>query len=197
MHGQTFRQAGCTALTGVEAISNGVPAFRPPKSRNAATTLALMGLCAIVMFAGITALALISDVHLAADPCQFAGPEHCTTAPQRTVIAQLAAAVLGGSHSFGFYLTQAATALILILAVNTAFNGFPLLASVLARHHYLPRQLYTRGDRLVFSNGVIALAAAAELLLWAFRASVTHLIHLYILGVFTSFTFSQIGMVRH
>ncbi|WP_432096788.1 amino acid permease [Streptomyces sp. bgisy100] len=190
--------SGSSALTGVEAISNGVPAFRPPKSRNAATTLAAMGLIAIVLFSGVTALALISDVHIADDACRLTGfPGDCENAPQRTVIAQVAAAVFGGDESFGFYYIQTVTALILILAANTAFNGFPLLASVLARHRYLPRQLYTRGDRLTYSNGIIALATVAGLLLWVYRASVTSLIHLYILGVFTSFTLSQIGMVRH
>ncbi|MGC0415913.1 APC family permease [Embleya sp. AB8] len=190
--------SGCTALTGVEAISNGVPAFRKPKSRNAATTMSVMGLIAVLMFAGITALALISDVHITEDTCRLTGiPGDCHTTPQRTVIAQLAAAIFGGPHSVGFFYIQTATALVLVLAANTAFNGFPLLASILAQHRYLPRQLHTRGDRLAFSNGIIALAVVAAGLLWAYHASVTSLIHLYILGVFTSFTLSQTGMVRH
>lgn len=190
--------SGCTALTGVEAISNGVPAFRKPKSRNAAATMAAMGLIAVLMFAGITALAMIADVRIAADTCRLTGFEgDCRTVPQRTVIAQLAAAVFGGSDGFGFFYVQAATALVLILAANTAFNGFPLLASILAQHRYLPHQLHTRGDRLAFSNGILALALVAAALLWAYDASVTSLIHLYILGVFTSFTLSQTGMVRH
>ncbi|WP_331768233.1 APC family permease [Embleya sp. NBC_00896] len=190
--------SGCTALTGVEAISNGVPAFRKPKSRNAATTMTAMGLIAVVMFSGITALALISDVHITEDTCRLTGMSgDCHTTPQRTVIAQLAAAIFGGDHSIGFFYIQAATALVLILAANTAFNGFPLLASILAQRRYLPRQLHTRGDRLAFSNGIIALALVAAGLLWAYQASVTSLIHLYILGVFTSFTLSQTGMVRH
>lgn len=190
--------SGCTALTGVEAISNGVPAFRRPKARNAAATLAIMGLIAVTMFAGVTALALITGVHIAADPCRLTGQaQDCATRPQRTVIAQVAAAVFGGDGSAGFYLVQAATALVLVLAANTAFNGLPLLASTLAQHRYLPQQLHTRGDRLAFSNGILALAVVAGLILWAFQASVTHLIHLYILGVFTSFTLSQAGMVRH
>jgi hypothetical protein len=113
------------------------------------------------------------------------------------VIAQLAAATLGGHHSPGFYYIQAATALILILAANTAFNGFPLLGSILAEHRFLPRQLHTRGDRLAFSNGIILLAVIAGVLIYAFNGSVTRLIQLYILGVFTSFTLSQAGMVRH
>ncbi|MFI5528757.1 APC family permease [Kitasatospora sp. NPDC051853] len=189
--------SGCTALTGVEAISNGVPAFRGPKSRNAATTMAAMGIIAVVMFSGVTALALIAKVHIAEDACQLTGFADCATAPQQTVIAQLAAATFGGSDSVMFYVIQAVTALVLILAANTAFNGFPLLASILAEHRYLPRQMHTRGDRLAFSNGIIALALVAGGLLWLYDADVTSLIHLYILGVFTSFTLSQTGMVRH
>ncbi|MFE7776972.1 APC family permease [Streptomyces sp. NPDC057445] len=189
--------SGCTALTGVEAISNGVPAFRKPKPRNAAATLAAMGVIAVTMFVGVTALALVAKVHIAQDPCSLTGLADCENYTQRTVVAQLAAAVFGGENSFGFYYVQAATALVLILAANTAFNGFPLLASILAQHRYLPRQLHNRGDRLAFSNGILALAVVAGLLLWAYRANVTSLIHLYILGVFTSFTLSQTGMVRH
>ncbi|MER5862493.1 APC family permease [Kitasatospora sp. NPDC002040] len=189
--------SGCTALTGVEAISNGVPAFQKPKSRNAATTMAVMGITAIVMFSGITTLALVAKVHITEDSCRLIGfTGDCGTA-QQTVIAQLAAAIFGGDHSIPFYLVQAVTALVLILAANTAFNGFPLLASILAEHRYLPRQLHTRGDRLAFSNGIIALALVAGGLLWLYDADVTSLIHLYILGVFTSFTLSQIGMVKH
>ncbi len=190
--------SGCTALTGVEAISNGVPAFRVPKSRNAAATMAVMGTTAVVMFIGITTLALVSDVHIADDACHLTGfPGDCASAPQQTVIAQLAAAIFGGDQSVLFYFIQAVTALVLILAANTAFNGFPLLASILAEHRYLPRQMHTRGDRLAFSNGIIALAVVAGGLLWLYDADVTSLIHLYILGVFTSFTLSQIGMVKH
>ncbi|WP_329043388.1 APC family permease [Streptomyces sp. NBC_00178] len=189
---------GCTALTGVEAISNGVPAFRKPKSRNAAITLAAMGLIAVTMFVGVTTLAIVSKVHIADDACRLTGlGEDCSTYQQRTVMAQVAAAVFGGERSVGFYYIQAATALVLVLAANTAFNGFPLLSSVLAQRRYLPRQLHSRGDRLAFSNGIVALAVTAGLLLWGFKASVTALIHLYILGVFTSFTLSQTGMVRH
>ncbi|MDT0611836.1 APC family permease [Streptomyces lancefieldiae] len=189
--------SGCTALTGVEAISNGVPAFRRPKPKNAASTLAVMGVIAITLFAGVTTLAIVTEVHIAGDACRLTGLTDCGAHAQRTVIAQLAAAVFGGNTSLGFYYVQAATALILILAANTAFNGFPLLASILAEHRYLPRQLHNRGDRLVFSNGVIALAVVAGLLLYGFEARVTSLIHLYILGVFTSFTLSQTGMIRH
>jgi amino acid transporter len=189
--------SGCTALTGVEAISNGVPAFRPPKSRNAAATLAAMGLIAVTMFSGITALALLTDVRIAEHACDLVGFADCQSAPQQTVIAQVAAAVFGGDHTLGFFFIQATTAAILILAANTAYNGFPALASILAQHRYLPRQLHTRGDRLAFSNGIILLALVAGLLIIAFDASVTRLIQLYILGVFTSFTLSQVGMVRH
>ncbi|MDP9435505.1 MAG: APC family permease [Actinomycetota bacterium] len=187
--------SGCTALTGVEAIANGVPAFRKPKSRNAATTLALMGLIAMGMFVGITALAMISDVRYSEHPDeQFV--EFQDGDVQRSVIAQVAAAVFGDGTLPFFYL-QAMAAGILILAANTAFNGFPLLGSILAQDRYLPRQLHTRGDRLVYSNGIVLLAVAAGLLIWAFDASVTRLIQLYIIGVFTSFTFGQAGMVRH
>jgi amino acid transporter len=190
--------SGCTALTGAEAISNGVPAFRPPKARNAATTMAVMGGLSITMFAGITALAMISHVRYVEHACQLVGfPGNCETGAQRTVIAQIAAAVFGGTHSVMFFYIQAATALVLILAANTAFNGFPLLSAILAEHRYLPRQLHTRGDRLAFSNGIIILAVMAGSLIYAFEGSVTRLIQLYILGVFTSFTLSQVGMVRH
>ncbi|MEV6316096.1 APC family permease [Streptomyces sp. NPDC051776] len=190
--------SGCTALTGAEAISNGVPAFRPPKPQNAAKTMAMMGALSIIMFAGITALALIADVRYVEDACHLVGfPGNCATDAQRTVIAQIAAAVFGGSDSVMFFYIQTATALILILAANTAFNGFPLLGSILAQHRYLPRQLHTRGDRLAFSNGILLLAVVASALIYAFDGSVTRLIQLYILGVFTSFTLSQAGMVRH
>ena len=189
--------SGCTALTGVEAIANGVPAFRKPKSRNAARTLLAMGLISMTMFGGITALAILSDVRVAENTCDLIGFRgDCESDPQRTVVAQLAAAVFGGS-SIGFFYVQAMAALILILAANTAYNGFPLLGSILAQDRLLPRQLHTRGDRLVYSNGVLLLAGSAILLIWAFEASVTRLIQLYIIGVFTSFTLGQTGMVRH
>jgi len=190
--------SGCTALTGAEAISNGVPAFRSPKAENAAKTMGVMGLLSIVMFAGITALALITHVRYIENTCDLIGfPGNCETEAQRTIIAQLAAAVFGGTHSVMFFYIQAATALILILAANTAFNGFPLLGSILAEHRYLPRQLHTRGDRLAYSNGIILLAVVAGALIYLYAGSVTALIQLYILGVFTSFTLSQTGMVRH
>jgi amino acid transporter len=193
--------SGCTALTGVEAIANGVPAFRPPKARNAQITLAAMGAIAVAMFIGLTALALISHVHIT-DPttnsCDFANPPpHCHDTQQRTVIAQVAASVFGGHHSVGFFFVQATTALILVLAANTAFNGFPLLGSILARDRNLPAQLNNRGDRLAYSNGIVMLAIVAGALIWIYEANVTKLIQLYIIGVFTSFTLGQTGMVRH
>jgi amino acid transporter len=184
--------SGCTALTGVEAVSNGVPGFEPPKSKNAATTLLLMGILATTMFAGITALALLAHVHMAEDTSALIG-FHGET--QRTALSQIALATFG--NNAGFFLVQGFTAAILILAANTAFNGFPVLSSLLGRDGYLPRQLSQRGDRLVFSNGIVLLAAVASLLIVVFNAEVTRLIQLYILGVFLSFTLSQLGMVRH
>jgi amino acid transporter len=190
--------SGCTALTGAEAISNGVPAFRKPKGLNAARTMSAMGILSIVMFSGITALALVTHVRVAENTCDLVGfSGDCTSEAQRTVIAQIAAAVFGGDHSVLFFYMQATTALILILAANTAFNGFPLLGSILAQDRYLPRQLHTRGDRLTFSNGIVALAVLAGVLIYVFDGSTTRLIQLYIIGVFTSFTLCQAGMVRH
>ncbi|MEO6470486.1 MAG: APC family permease, partial [Aeromicrobium sp.] len=186
--------SGCTALTGVEALSNGVPNFKKPKSKNAASTLAVMGVLTIVMFVGITTLALISHVHMAGDPSQLIGAP--AGYEQRTTIAQVSSAVFGNG-SILFYLVQAFTAAILVLAANTAFNGFPILASILGSDEYLPRQFGRRGDRLVFSNGIVILALLAGLLIWAFDASTTRLIQLYIIGVFVSFTLSQAGMVVH
>ncbi len=189
--------SGCTALTGVEAISNGVPAFRPPKARNAARTLLVMGALAVSMFVGITVLAIVARVHVAENACDLVGfAGDCAHDAQQTVIAQLASAVFGAG-SVWFFVVQAATALVLVLAANTAYNGFPMLASILARHRLMPTQLGTRGDRLAYSNGILALATVAGGLLAAYRADVNDLLHLYILGVFTSFTLSQIGMVRH
>ncbi len=186
--------SGCTALTGVEAISNGVPAFRKPKSKNAATTLALLGGIAVSMFAGVTALALTSHVHVCQSSAACQGLPHGQTL--RTVIAQVGRTVFGGSSPL-FYLLQIVTALILVLAANTAFNGFPVLASILSRDGFLPRQLHTRGDRLAFSNGILLLSGFAILLIVIFQASPTRLIQLYIVGVFVSFVCSQTGMIRH
>lgn len=190
--------SGCTALTGVEAISNGVPAFQVPKAKNAAKTLLAMGTIAVSMFAGITALAMIAGVKITEFTCDIVSfPGDCQVAPQRTAIAQLAAAVFGGPNSPLFFYIQATTALVLILAANTAYNGFPMLASILAHDKLLPTQLSSRGDRLAFSNGILMLSLAAGGLLIGYQASVTRLIQLYILGVFTSFTLSQWGMVKH
>ncbi|WP_229727805.1 APC family permease [Mycetocola zhadangensis] len=188
--------SGCSALTGVEAVSNGVPAFRRPKVKNAQATLVLMGGTAIVLFAGLTAVALISQVHYAEDACHLIGFQNCETTPQPSLVAQVATAVFG-ANSVLFYVIQAATACVLLLAANTAFNGFPLLGAVLARDSYAPKSLNTRGDRLVFSNGMIVLGLAACAILVVYRANLTQLIQLYIIGVFVSFTLGQAGMVRH
>jgi amino acid transporter len=186
--------SGCSALTGVEAVSNGVPAFRAPKVRNAQSTLVLMGSIAACLFAGLTALALITGVHYAENPCDLVGFD-CTT-PQPSLMAQIASATFGGG-SILFFVVQAATACVLLLAANTAFNGFPLLGAVLARDGYAPKSLNTRGDRLVFSNGMILLGIGAMIVLVVFQARLTTLIQLYIIGVFVSFSLGQIGMVRH
>jgi amino acid transporter len=188
--------SGCSALTGVEAISNGVQAFRRPKIQNAQKTLVAMGAIAIVLFVGLISVALISGVHYVEDTCNLVGFQDCANAPQRSVIAQIAAAVFG-NNSLPFFVIQAATAAVLLLAANTAFNGFPLLGSVLATDRYAPKSLATRGDRLIYSNGVLALAATAIVILVVYRASVTSLIQLYIIGVFVSFTLGQTGMIRH
>jgi amino acid transporter len=189
--------SGCSALTGVEAVANGVPAFRTPKILNAKRTLVLMGGIAVTLFVGVTTLALISRVHYAETPCNLIGWEGCATQPQRSVMAQLAAAVFGGDTQILFYVLQGTTAAVLLLAANTAFNGFPLLGSVLARDGYAPKSLSTRGDRLVYSNGVLVLGLGAVLLLVVFQANLTALIQLYIIGVFVSFTLGQSGMVKH
>ncbi|GHF18138.1 amino acid transporter [Amycolatopsis deserti] len=187
--------SGAAALTGVEAISNGVPAFRKPKSKNAATTLLMMGLLAVSMLLGIITLAILTDVKFAEDPAtQLSGtPEGYQ---QKTIVAQIAQAVFP-HFSPAFYYISFSTGIILLLAANTAFNGFPVLASILAQDRFLPRQLHTRGDRLTFSNGILFLAAFALVLIIAFDAEVTKLIQLYIVGVFVSFTVSQAGMLRH
>jgi amino acid transporter len=187
--------SGCAALTGVEAISNGVPAFRKPKSKNAATTLLLMGTIAVAMFLGIIALARLTQVKFAENPAtQLTG-----TPPgyqQKTMIAQVASAVFS-NFTPGFYFVSFVTGIILVLAANTAFNGFPVLGSILAQDHYLPRQLHTRGDRLAYSNGILFLAVFAGVLIVAFNGDATRLIQLYIVGVFVSFNCSQAGMIRH
>jgi amino acid transporter len=186
---------GCAALTGVEAISNGVPAFRKPKSKNAASTLLALGIIAVTMFMGVIWLAKITGIVMAENPA-----EQLKNAPpgyeQHTVIAQLSQAVFSNFPP-GYFFVIVVTALILVLAANTAFNGFPVLGSILAQDRYLPRQLHTRGDRLAFSNGILFLAGFAVLLVVAFDADPTKLIPLYTVGVFVSFTLSQTGMIRH
>ncbi|WP_067566873.1 APC family permease [Nocardia acidivorans] len=186
--------SGCAALTGVEAISNGVPAFRKPKSRNAATTLLLLGGIAITMFLGMIVLTQKVGVVYAHSTSDLIGAP--AGYEQKTLVAQLAGAVFHGFPA-GFYFVTIVTALILVLAANTAFNGFPVLGSILAQDRFLPRQLHTRGDRLAFSNGIIFLAGAAIAFVVFFGAEVTKLIQLYIVGVFVSFVLSQTGMLRH
>ncbi|MEH1014916.1 APC family permease [Micromonospora sp. CPCC 206060] len=191
---RTF-SSGCAALTGVEAISNGVPAFKTPKSRNAATTLLLLGVTAITMLVGIIWLARLTGLQFVEDPGLqiVSGPDGYV---QKTVTTQLGETIFG-SGSMLLYVVAGMTALILFLAANTAFNGFPVLGSILAQDRFLPRQLHTRGDRLAFSNGIVFLAVFAIVLIIGFQAEVTKLIQLYIVGVFVSFTLSQAGMIRH
>ncbi len=170
---------GCTAMTGVEAVSNGVPAFRPPEAKHAAQTMLMMAVLSITMFLGITWLARSYGV---------------VPVDSETVISQLARAVFGG-RGLPYYLVQGATMLILVLAANTAYADFPRLASILARDGFLPRQFMNQGDRLAFSNGILGLSAFASLLLMVFGGDTHALIPLYMIGVFVSFTFSQAGMV--
>jgi amino acid transporter len=175
--------SGAVALTGTEAVSNGVTAFRPPESHNARTVLLLMGGFFAAIFLGISVLS--GQLGLVPDPSE-----------ETTVISQLASTVLG-EGSPAHYFIQVATALVLVLAANTAFNGFPLLAGLLGRDRFLPRQFQFRGDRLAFSVGIGFLAMIAAVLVFAFEGSVTALIPLYTVGVFMAFTLSQAGMVRH
>jgi amino acid transporter len=185
--------SGSAALTGIEAIANGVPAFRQPKVKNAQITMTWMGASAVFMFVGIITFGLISGVQYMENP-DLQG--HPLNAPQLSVMAQLGIAIFGNG-SVLFFVLQAATAAILLLAANTAFNGFPLLTSVLAKDGYAPKALLTRGDRLVYSNGMLSLTLAALAMILVFQASVTALIQLYVLGVFTSFTLGQLGMLKH
>ncbi|MBN2389312.1 MAG: APC family permease, partial [Anaerolineae bacterium] len=173
--------SGCAALTGVEAISNGVPAFKPPEAKNAATTLAAMAGLLITLFLGVTFLAREFGVV----------PDEIT---HETLISQLGRAIFGSNTLF-YYVLQIATALILVLAANTSFADFPRLASLLARDRYMPHQFAHLGDRLAFSNGIIVLAGLSSLLVILFGGKTTRLIPLYALGVFLSFTLSQLGMV--
>jgi amino acid transporter len=172
--------SGSAALTGVEAISNGVPAFRRPQARNAGETLVLMAAISIFMFLGIAFLA---------------SRAHAIPSEEQSVVAQVANAVFHGGP--GFYVVQFFSAAILVLAANTSFQDFPRLSAILARDRFMPRQFQNRGDRLVFSNGVLVLAAFAIVLILVFDADLSRLIQLYVVGVFTSFTLSQSGMVRH
>lgn len=192
--------SGCAALTGVEAISNGVPAFRKPKSRNAATTLLLLGLIAISMMMSVIVLAKQMTIRYV-DPHELDRLRTASGAvpegyEQHPVISQIAAGVFD-HFSPGFYFVVTVTGVILVLAANTAFNGFPVLGSILAQDGLAPRSLGSRGDRLAYSNGIVFLAAMSMLLIWIFDAETTKLIQLYIVGVFVSFNLSQLGMIRH
>jgi amino acid transporter len=173
---------GCVALTGTEAISNGIPAFKPPEARNAATTLTVMAVLLATMFIGTSVMAYFYGVH----------PHE-----NETVISQFARIIFTGPMGWFYYLIQGTTALILVLAANTSFADFPRLSSLLARDGFLPRQFANRGDRLVFSNGIIILAFFSSILVIAFSGDTSRLIPLYAVGVFLSFTLSQAGMVRH
>ncbi len=177
--------SGATALTGVEAVADGVQAFKEPKAQNARATLAVMGFVAISMFLGISALARLTGVRITHETLNLNG----------TVLSQIGRATFGGG--IGFWILQVATAAILVLAANTAYQDFPRLSAILSDHRLMPRQFRNRGDRLVFSNGVVVLAVLAALLIYAFHAEVTRLIQLYVVGVFTSFTISQSGMIKH
>src|SRR4051812_1849024 len=173
--------SGSTALTGVEAIANGVNAFRHPQGKNAATTLAVLGTLAIGMFLGVSYLA----VHV-----------HALPSSTDSVVSQVARAVFrpGSFGGFMYYAVQGTTLLVLVLAANTSFQGFPRLSALLARDRFAPRQFSNLGDRLVFSNGMLVLAAAAAALLATYKANTNSLIHLYVIGVFTAFTLSQAGV---
>jgi amino acid transporter len=193
--------SGCAALTGVEAISNGVPAFRKPKSKNAATTLLLLGVISITMMLSVLVLAKQMGLKYV-DPHELdrlrtpSGGVLSGSYEQHAVIAQIAKAIFN-NFTPGFYFVVAMTGIILVLAANTAFNGFPVLGSILAQDGLAPRALGSRGDRLAYSNGIVFLAVMAIILIEAFYAETTRLIQLYIVGVFVSFNLSQLGMIRH
>lgn len=192
--------SGCAALTGVEAISNGVPAFRRPKSQNAATTLLLLGAIAISMMLSVIVLAKQMGLQLVdpddVDRLTRNGEPLPDNYDQHTAIAQIAEAIFQNFPP-GFYFVVTVTGVILVLAANTAFNGFPVLGSILAKDGYAPRALASRGDRLAYSNGILFLAVMAIILIQIFDAEPTRLIQLYIVGVFVSFNLSQLGMIRH
>ena len=186
--------SGTTALTGIATVANGVPSFKEPAGRNAASTLLIVGIASMVMFVSITWLALYTEVRVTEFDSDLIGLPAGQT--QQMVIVQIAEAVFGSVT--GLVIAVAvATALILVVAANTAYNGFPILGSLLSRDGFLPKQLHTRGDRLAFSNGIVLLAAGAGVLTLAFQADLTSLIQLYILGVFVSFTLTQLGMIKH
>src|ERR671918_688897 len=174
---------GASALTGVEAIADGVQAFRRPQGRNAAATLGILGVMSASLFIGVTALARLLGVRVTEE-----------TVGSASVLSQIGETVFG--RGILFFVLQIFTALILIVAANTAYQDFPRLSAILAGDRFVPSQFRNRGDRLVFSNGVIVLSLLAALLVWAFDASLTSLIPLYLVGVFTAFTLSQAGMVR-
>jgi amino acid transporter len=192
--------SGCATLTGVEAIANGVPAFRKPKGRNAATTLAILGAIAITLAVSIVVLANITDVRVAEEPAhQLLHPDGTPVGEdfhQDPIVGQLGMTIFDNFPP-GFFYVTIVTGVILLLAANTAFNGFPVLGSILARDGFAPRALASRGDRLAYSNGVLLLSGFSILLILVFQAEVTRLIQLYIVGVFVAFTASQTGMVRH
>ncbi len=193
--------SGCAALTGVEAISNGVPAFRRPKSQNAATTLLLLGAIAVTMMLSVIALAYEMKLKYV-DPLDLSrlrlpnGEPLPESYDQHPVISQIASGVFD-NFSPGFYFVVSVTGIILVLAANTAFNGFPVLGSILAHDGLAPRSLGSRGDRLAYSNGIVFLAVMSIILIQVFQAETTKLIQLYIVGVFVSFNLSQLGMIRH
>ncbi len=186
--------SGTTALTGIESIANGVPSFRKPRAANAAATLLVLGVVSTAMFASITWLALTTGVKVTASDADLVGLPARQT--QKTVIVQVAEAVFG-DFAVAVIVVAVATVLVLVVAANSAFSGFPILGSILARDGYLPRQLHTRGDRLSYSNGVVALAIFAAVLVVVFSADVSSLIQLYIVGVFVDFALGQVGMLRH
>lgn len=187
--------AGGVLLTGVGTVAGAVPAFRKPRRQNAATTLTVMGVLAVVLFAGITAMALISDVRYVRDACDLVGFP-CETEPQRSVITQIAAAVFGDATPL-FFAVAVATILVLLVAAITVVNGFPVIASVLAQQGELPRQLRRRGDRLAVSSGIVVLAVAAILVVVGFDAVVSDLVRVYLVAAFLAMTIGQAAMVRH
>lgn len=187
--------SGGAALAGVEAIANGTPAFRPPRPRNAATTLLIVGTITVALFGGVIALAGVADVRIARDPCDFANVPDCESVTQESLLPQLASAVYGAG-TIAVPIMVIATVGVLLGAANSAYNGFPLLAAVLAEDRYAPRQLAHRGDRLAYTNGILFLSASAIGVLLVINADVSRLVDLYLLGLLLSFTLAQAGMAR-